>query len=82
MTLNEAFAHAIENDNISHLEMSWSLKITEGRLADLLNGAEYNSLEELEMYRFVFKMRNKRIVLNLGPIVPLTVPPMEKNNGI
>lgn len=83
MTLNEAFAHALQNDTISHLEMSWSLNITEERLQELLNGAEYNQQEELAMYRFVFKMRNKRPVLNAGSItVPSVVPSLEKSNGI
>lgn len=82
MTLNEAFAHALKNDTISHLEMSWSMHITEERLHELLNGAEYNQAEELAMYRFVFKLRNKRPVLNNGSIVPQTVPAHEKSNGI
>ena len=82
MTLNEAFAQSLRHDTISHLEMSWSLKITEERLQELLNGAEYNHTEELLMYRFVFKMRNKRPVLNSSSIVPQVVPWPEKSNGI
>lgn len=82
MTLNEAFAQALKNDNISKLEMSWNLKVTQERLDELLNGAEYNQQEELIMYRFVFKTRNKRPVLNPGPIVPQPVPAPEKTNGI
>lgn len=82
MTLNEAFAHALKNDTITNLEMSWSLKITEERLKELLNGAEYNQTEELAMYRFVFKMRNKRPVLNGSSIEPQRVPNPEKSNGI
>lgn len=82
MTLNEAFAHAIKNDTISDLEMSWSLKITQERLEELLNGSEYNPQEELAMYRFVFKMRNKRPVLNGSSIIPQAVPTHEKSNGI
>ena len=76
--MNEAFAHALKNDTVSKLEMSWSMKTTPERLDELLNGAEYNETEELFMYRFIFKVRNKRLVLNVGPVVPSP----EKTNGI
>jgi len=82
MTLNQAFAHALKNDTISHLEMSWSMKITEERLQELLNGAEYNQAEELAMYRFIFKANSKQPILKYWPNSTLVVPSSEKSNGI
>lgn len=78
MTLNEAFAQALKENPISHLEMSWNMKISQRRLDEILNGAEYSQDEELEMFRFVFKMRQKKN----GIIVPQAVPTPEKTNGI
>lgn len=60
MTLNEAFAQALSQSNITKLEMSWSMRVTQERLDEILNGAEYNQQEELIMYRFIFKINNKK----------------------
>ncbi len=78
MTLKEAFAQAMRENPISHLEMSWNMKISQRRLDEILNGAEYSQDEELEMFRFVFKMRNKKNGIQVGH----TVPAPEKTNGI
>lgn len=81
MTLNEAFAHALKENPISHLEMSWNMKITTERLDELLHGASYSQSEELDMFRFIFKMKNKKNIVPIPKVGPV-VPAHEKSNGI
>lgn len=77
--MNEAFAQALRENTISHLEMNWNMKITTERLDELLHGASYNQSEELDMLRFIFKSSNKKnISSKVGPVVPAR----EKSNGI
>lgn len=78
MTLNEAFAQAIKEGTISHLEMSWNMKITQERLDELLSGHPYSEAEELNMFRFIFKMKGKKNSYKVGQAVPSP----EKSNGI
>jgi hypothetical protein len=60
MTLTEEFKSALEQSNITKLEMSWTLGVTMDRMNELLSGAPYHPHEELTMLRFVFKERMKK----------------------
>lgn len=60
MSIAKAFLDAFINSPISHLEMSWSLKVDHPRFMKLLNGeANPTPVEETEMYKFVMKERRK-----------------------
>lgn len=60
MSIQESFLQAFNESPISHLEMSWSLKVDHPRFMKLLSGeSNPTPIEETEMYKFVMKERRK-----------------------
>lgn len=56
----EAFKATLEQSNLSHLEMSWSMEMDGSQFKQLLSGeVKPTEKQELDMLRFIFKSTRK-----------------------
>jgi len=63
----DLFKSALAGSNMTELEMSWNLKVTEKRLQQILEGEKkYTDREEQIMIRFIVK-QNHDIPIYLSP---------------
>lgn len=71
--ISQAFKEAVEESDMTKMEISWSMKGEPMRLQAILEGAGVTDTEELFMLRFIFKHRKKSYLSQNGG-VNITIP--------